>query len=130
MTPIDWIKAAELDLEAAKSLADDAELSAPVAFHAQQAAEKSLKAVILEKKLTISKVHDLKKLAKEAEVTSAGVLDKLGYLNRFYNPTRYPDAVAGSLEEGLPTPEEASQAFESAREVVEFAKKQLEHLPK
>lgn len=128
MTPIDWIKAAELDLKTAKSLSEKAEFSAPVAFHAQQAAEKSLKAIILEKKLLISKVHDLRKLAKEAEIVQDNILDKLKYLNRFYNPTRYPDAAAGSLEEGLPTSEQAEEALKGAEEVVEFSKNQLRNL--
>ena len=129
MTPTDWVKSAELDLKTAKSLSEKAEFSAPVAFHSQQAAEKSLKAIILEKKLLISRVHDLRKLAKEADITQDNILDKLKYLNRFYNPTRYPDAIAGSLEEGLPTSKQAKEALKDAKEVVEFVKKQLENLP-
>lgn len=128
MKPIDWIKAAEIDLKSAKTLGIETDLSAPVAFHSQQAAEKAIKAIILKNSHKISKTHDLMKLAKEAEIVQDNILDKLRYLNRFYNPTRYPDAAAGSLEEGLPTSEQAEEALKGAEEVVEFSKNQLRNL--
>ncbi len=39
-------------------------------------------------------------------------------LDRFYLPTRYPDALPGSLPEGLPNHEDASEALDSARQVL------------
>lgn len=125
MKPIDWIKAAETDLKSAKTLGIETDLSAPIAFHSQQAAEKAIKAIILKKNHKISKTHDLMKLAKEAEITSDDIVTNLKYLNRFYQPTRYPDAIAGSLETGLPTKQEADTALQSAKEIVEFIRKQI-----
>lgn len=39
--------------------------------------------------------------------------------NRFYIPTRYPDALPGSLEDGLPEKEDAQEAFDLAKRVLE-----------
>jgi HEPN domain-containing protein len=51
--------------------------------------------------------------------------EKLEFLDKFYVPTRYPDALPGSLPEGLPNKEDAEKAVESAKEVVDFVKKAL-----
>ncbi|MBI5356449.1 HEPN domain-containing protein [Candidatus Collierbacteria bacterium] len=125
MKPIDWIKAAEIDLKSAKTLGVGTDLSAPIAFHSQQAAEKAIKALILKKFHKISKTHDLMKLAKEAEITNDEIISQLKYLNRFYQPTRYPDAIAGSLETGLPTKQEADMALQNAKGIVGFIRKQI-----
>ena len=39
-------------------------------------------------------------------------------LDRYYIPTRYPDALPGSLEEGMPRQQEAQEAFEIAKKVL------------
>jgi hypothetical protein len=39
-------------------------------------------------------------------------------LDRFYLPTRYPDALPGSLPEGLPNHEDALEALAVARQVL------------
>ncbi len=61
-------------------------------FFSQQAIEKLLKAVIINKGKIHPKIHDLPKLAKDAELD----LDdqkavKLKLLNRHYYQVRYPD---------------------------------------
>lgn len=43
--------------------------------------------------------------------------DELRSREGFYIPTRYPDAVPGSLPEGLPEEEDARTAFAAARKV-------------
>jgi HEPN domain-containing protein len=40
-------------------------------------------------------------------------------LDRFYIPTRYPDALPGSLEEGMPRKDEAQEALDLATKVLE-----------
>jgi HEPN domain-containing protein len=79
----------------------------------------------LEKSHKISKTHDLMKLANEAEIVNGDIIANLKYLNRFYQPTRYPDTIAGSLETGLPTKQEADTALQNAKEIVEFIRKQI-----
>jgi HEPN domain-containing protein len=46
-------------------------------------------------------------------------------LDRFYIPTRYPDALPGSLEEGLPNAQEAQEAFDIAKKLLESISKTL-----
>jgi HEPN domain-containing protein len=43
-------------------------------------------------------------------------------LDRFYIPTRYPDAVAGALPQGLPSVSDAQEALDVARTVFERGK--------
>ena len=40
-------------------------------------------------------------------------------LDRFYIPTRYPDALPGSLGEGMPHEQEAREALDIASKVLE-----------
>ncbi|MFQ5836212.1 MAG: HEPN domain-containing protein [bacterium] len=47
------------------------------------------------------------------------------YLSRFYLSTRYPDAMVGSLPEGLPNREDATRAVIKAEPVLEFVKNLL-----
>ena len=46
-------------------------------------------------------------------------------LDRFYIPTRYPDALPGSLEQGLPNAQEAQGALNLAAKVLESIGKSL-----
>ncbi len=43
--------------------------------------------------------------------------DTLADLDMFYIPTRYPDALPGTLPDGLPGREEAMSAIYAAREI-------------
>ena len=54
-----WLEFAEIDLKAAKALLKEGSLSSVVCFHAQQSAEKCLKALIESKGLNPPKSHDL-----------------------------------------------------------------------
>lgn len=46
-------------------------------------------------------------------------------LDRFYIPTRYPDALPGSLAEGLPESSDAQEALAIARQVFERVTQEL-----
>lgn len=55
-----------------------------------------------------------------------GILEEeLLLLDRFYIQARYPDAVPGSLENGLPGREEAMEAFKLAKKVLEVVSTRL-----
>jgi len=47
-------------------------------------------------------------------------------LDRFYVPTRYPDALPGTLPEGLPTQKDAEQAIKIARQLSIEVKQAIE----
>lgn len=88
-----------------------------VCFHAQQCVEKLLKAFIQLKGDAHPRSH---KLADLLSSISGSPLDELRgdilLLDRFYIPTRYPDALPGSLAEGLPTKNDAEEAMAVARQ--------------
>ncbi len=58
----EWLARANDDLETIREIIDNSELTNIAAFHAQQAIEKSLKAVIEEFKIGFVKIHNLEKL--------------------------------------------------------------------
>lgn len=109
-----WVDFAREDLIMA-GLALEAKLFNQTCFHAQQCCEKCLKALSHEHIGTPPKTH---KLADLLTILSAFVpselADRIRLLDRFYIPTRYPDALPGSLAEGLPNQADAVQAKEIA----------------
>lgn len=124
----DWLLAASLDLRAARgSLKEDAPNIA--CFLSHQAVEKVLKAYLLQRDLKVPKIHSLVELLDMAALNAVGLKtfgDQIIFLNQFYVPTRYPDALPGSLPEGLPTKDIAEKAIGCATEIVEFIKPLLE----
>lgn len=62
--PIEWLRFAQADLAASRLLLTDAELPFRLAcFHAQQAAEKALKAALVRGAVEFRRTHDLVVLA-------------------------------------------------------------------
>lgn len=124
---MEWITRAQDDLQAVTSLYDD-ELYALACFHAQQCAEKSLKAFLLQKENTIPKIHALPELlarCEKHEKKFGKFQESVEQLDKFYRPTRYPDAMAGILPEGWPGKREVKRAQEDAEAIFEFATAQL-----
>lgn len=102
------LRAADVDLAAVPPLVED------TAFHAQQAAEKSLKAILALHDLPIRKTHDLVGLGAECvavDPTLEPLLRRAGELTEFAWRFRYP-GVPESLSS-----EEAMEALSVAREV-------------
>jgi len=102
--PDEWLRFAEADLAAALLLIDDRELPPRIAcFHAQQAAEKALKAAIVASGTPIPRVHDLLALVGLASdrVTSGLASLDLSALHPWAVDARYPgDLPDVSHEEG------------------------------
>jgi len=120
-----WVKFAEEDLKMAE-LALKEKMYNPSCFHSQQCVEKVLKGFIEYK----GKIHPhTHKLADVLSSLSTDIFedskDDIILLDRFYVPTRYPDALPGVLPEGLPSEKDAKEALETARVVLERAKKAL-----
>ena len=91
-------------------------------FHAHQAVEKTLKAALAERGKTPPRTHSLTDLTQQ--VCAAWALDGSGLetaseLDDFYIPTRYPDALPGSLPDGLPVASDAREARDLAGVVVD-----------
>jgi len=86
-----------------------------VCYHAQQAVEKILKAILTEKKIEFSRTHnvlDLSNAVKEIGYESPLSEEDAVFLNSVYR-ARYPAAL-GLLPTGEPTKKDAERALHSA----------------
>lgn len=117
-----WLEQAQSDLAAAQSSVKERKYDW-ASFQAQQAAEKTLKALLIQKNQIIPKVHDLVFLAKKAALPQE-LVAKCDQLSKVYIDTRYPD-----MEEDIPskryTKEMAQNHITIADEVLQWAKKNI-----
>ena len=111
----EWLNAAGDDLAAIERLIDNPILTNIVAFHSQQAIEKSLKAVIEEFGIAFIKTHNLQTLYLKIESILPFSLNELiiSELDRLYLDARYPGDF-GLMPFGKPTLEEAKMYSQEA----------------
>ena len=122
MNAEDWIKRAETDLRVAKKLLDAKEETWVIAYHAEQAIEKFLKAFLVYRDIRFRKTHNIKELLDlcvktDKEFEELSKLD-VEYLTVYATEVRYP----GFYE---PAEEEVIEAIETAEKVREFILKKL-----
>lgn len=113
-----WIVFAQEDLKMAE-LALREGIYNQVCFHSEQCVEKVLKGYIADKGRIHPQTHKLADLL--AFISSSpfdNFKDEILILDRFYIPTRYPDALPGTLPKGLPSEKDAKEAIEVARTVL------------
>lgn len=116
-----WLKIVKEDLAAAKVLLK-AELFSSVAYHSQQAAEKSLKAFLVFKNRPVIKTHDLLKLLELCIAIDRDFqkfCDAADYVNPFSTKFRYPD------EYSIPDFEVAKLAIKNAQSIMVFVVKKI-----
>jgi len=116
---IEWLKSAKIDLDTIACIISDEHLTPSVAFHSQQACEKSLKAILEYYKLEVPKIHSLNKLSKLIEkyitIDNTEIID---ILDTLYIETRYP-GLLGLLPDGKPTVDDAKEFYAFARYIFE-----------
>jgi len=99
-------------------------------FHFQQATEKAIKAFLYsvagsEEIFFTHSIYELMRLAKEATPDFEKV-EKAAKLDQYYIPTRYPNGLPGGVPSRFYTnPEEAREAMELARAVLEMVEGKL-----
>ncbi len=117
-TVLQWIKYARTDLNLAKaSIEISPEYKNGSAFHAQQSAEKIVKAYLTFKKARVSKTHDMDFLIKEVEkfdLSLAAKIKKAKNLTVYAVTYRYPDAEKKPL-----TVTKAKSAIKTAEDIFE-----------
>lgn len=114
----EWLEAARLDLETIQQLLPNDRLTAQVAFHAQQAVEKALKALIEDSGRHVPRVHSLEKLFAMCEPLVDIEVDEITIiaLDSLYTDSRYPGDF-GLLPSGKPSIEQAKGFYEFAQKV-------------
>jgi len=122
-TTNDWLVSAESDLLLIREIIWHQNLTHLSAFHAQQAIEKSFKAIIEEFDLGLKKTHSLEMLYGKIKekVTSEINTDLLILLDQLYIDARYPGEL-GLLPDGKPSVSEASEFYTLGKMIYESAK--------
>ena len=121
---------AETDVALADRNADD--FSARAAFHAQQAAEMAIKAIIVAASDDHPMIHSSSELLRELASLEIAVphhvIAAASKLDIYYLAARYPDAVGDADPTLLVPPEDARRAIERARLVLAFARSTIASL--
>ena len=113
----EWLNAAHDDLIAMEVMHGREEITNMIAFHAQQAIEKSFKAVVEEFNLGKIKTHQLESLyAKILPVISGFNETILAELDTVYIEARYPGDL-GLMPHGKPSIEEANIYYKEALKI-------------
>lgn len=105
MNPVslEWLKSAHDDLLLIEHILADEHLSHLVAFHAQQAVEKSLKALLESANQTVPKTHSLNRLFALVNKDIQEIDSELVHtLDGLYIESRYPGEF-GLLPDGKPS---------------------------
>lgn len=110
----DWLEKAEHDLNTAKINLEQRVYDAS-AFFCQQAVEKALKALYIEKHSELIKTHDLNFLGKKVGLPG-DLLKACNRISTFYVESRYPDSYA-EFDEGR-----VSVSIKDAERVIEWVK--------
>jgi HEPN domain-containing protein len=124
-----WMAFASEDLQMAE-FALNAKIYNQVCFHAQQCVEKVFKGLLAKLGRTIPRTHSITELLEKLpQDWYPDLRDDLAMLDDFYIPARYPDALPGSLPEGLPGQTDAMQTIAMVRSVMEEACRLIQSVP-
>ena len=122
-----WLSKANEDLEVAREIILKEYLTNMVAFHSQQAMEKTLKAVVEEFEIGFVKTHNLETLVGtiEKKIDLHLNLNLIKRLDEVYISARYPSDL-GLLPFGKPSIQDAKELYEFANDIHAKIKKLLE----
>ncbi|WP_446009675.1 HEPN domain-containing protein [Candidatus Electrothrix sp.] len=121
-----WLNSAGDDLMLIQEIIGNEHLTNMVAFHSQQAIEKSIKAVLEEKEGAVPKIHNIITLRGKIENYIELSVDQelFDQINELYIDSRYPMDM-GFLPDGKPSKEIAEEFFKIATEINKNIKEYL-----
>ena len=113
-----WLEFAQTDLRSCENNLNDEFVTNVVAFHSQQAVEKAFKALIEEKGIRMSRIHNLTRLYALTESFLISTIDEieLEMLDNVYTSSRYPGEI-GLLSTGKPTMKESKELYDIALKI-------------
>jgi len=114
----EWLNRASDDLAVIEEIIANENLTNMSAFHAQQAVEKVLKAVVEEYEIAFIRTHKLEFLLEKVKERIPFSIDgqSIKKLDEVYTETRYPSDL-GLLPYGKPTLKEVRKLQEFAQEL-------------
>lgn len=118
-----WINQAREDMRAAECLAEQ-EIHYAACFFCQQAVEKALKGVLLVLGNEPGRTHSVAELCQELESTDSKwseLSSEIGFLDQYYLPSRYPDALPGGIPAEAFTIADSERALKAGRRVMAAA---------
>lgn len=119
-----WLLQAEQDLNDAEFNLSGKRYNV-ACFLAQQSAEKALKAYLFSKGAEEVWGHSVAELCRDSQTfdSSFNQLEtKAGPLDKYYIPTRYPNALPGGIPSKAFDENDARNAIQLAKEVIDFVK--------
>jgi len=114
----EWLKAAYSDLRSIEHILADTFLTHIVAFHSQQAIEKSFKAIMENASISVPKVHKLETLVSKIDIECDAKI--LAILDLLYIESRYPGDM-GLLPQGKPELKDAEEFYTVAKNTFDQA---------
>ena len=112
----EWLKAGYADLRSISHIINDDFLTHIVAFHSQQAIEKTLKAILESEQKRIPRVHKLVNLISRIDFDITIDEEIIEILDELYIDSRYPNDM-GLLPYGKPTLEDAKKFYNTAQNI-------------
>ena len=122
---IEWLKAANDDLILLDDIIDNQHITNLIAFHSQQAVEKTLKAYLEAKGDKVPKIHKIQTLIDRVELDFSQDDELIQLLDTLYIESRYPTDL-GLLPYGKPTLDDAKEFYNFALMVFEEVCRQLD----
>jgi HEPN domain-containing protein len=125
--PRKWLEFAHEDLRLAEMALGEG-ITNQTCFHAQQGIEKALKSFLRHHQRSVPKTHvlrELLRLCRRLDGSFEALRDTCIRLDRYYIPTRYPDALPGIAPEGLPTRHDAEEAVALLRQALSWIEAKL-----
>jgi HEPN domain-containing protein len=117
-----WFEFAGEDLIVAKAAMRERVFN-QACFHAHQGTEKMLKGYLAAQGQDVPRTHFISvllKLSTAIEPRFKELAEICLKLDDYYIPTRYPDALPGTLSEGLPMEKDAKEALSILESVMGF----------
>lgn len=122
-----WLEFAHEDLKLAEMALKEG-IANQACFHAQQGVEKALKGFLRTRQRSVPRTHVLRELLAICQRRDEGfrtLKDTCVRLDRYYIPTRYPDALPGMTAEGLPTRQDAEEAVALLRNALTWIQSKI-----
>jgi HEPN domain-containing protein len=124
-----WLRQAEYNLVVAENNLRGGFYAASC-FMSEQSAQIALKAYLIYKTGRYTSLHSIKKLAErclEQEEAFINIVEYGKILDRYYIPTRYPNALAPpAIPAEIYTEKDAKEALEFAKEILKKVKEKIE----